>query len=557
MGRYRENSNWGAQNLVEFVRAVRTAVAAAVGAVRYDSAQGLTEEQQAQARSNICAAKDVEATASSKGLMSAEDKARFDGLPPVASTGSYNDLYDKPSIPAPYVLPAATASSLGGVIVGSGLDVDGGTVSVGSEYVTSGAASAIAGGVAEGLLSSGGYVTSGGASAIVSSYVDAGGYVTSSSVSDVVDSAVSAGGYVTSSGVADVVSEQISSGGYATSAWVTSQGYATSAYVSGATVANASALGGVDASDYVTRTTSQTITGSKTFASGITVSGGVIVSDGNISVECVSAAATVFVDNGYTDSRAHKVALYANTAGNGGVYDTTYSRWLIYNTSAGKTIVPASALFQSDATVSGGLTVSGGITGTATNATSLGGSAASVYAKAADYIPKSGGTASGTLTVAAPGVIVGFIASNTSSLRKIDMRAQNNGNAGIWDTDNGHWMIHANSGGKTAVCYSGATTDLVIEDIGGNAKTVRFPGGMQICYGSGSATTSSGCPISFGSAFAETPTIMAIARPASKPTVTHACHIVSGSTTGGTVWMIDGSTIRGGNIYWMAVGKWK
>ena len=146
MGRYKENSNWGAQNLVDFVKAVRTAVAAAVGAVRFDSAQGLTDEQQAQGRSNICAAKDVEATVTSKGLMTAGDKAKLDGLPPVASTGSYNDLYDKPDIPASYVLPAATLSSLGGVIVGSGIAVDGGgTISVGSEYVTSAVASSIAG----------------------------------------------------------------------------------------------------------------------------------------------------------------------------------------------------------------------------------------------------------------------------------------------------------------------------------------------------------------------------------------------------------------------------
>lgn len=48
-------------------------------------------------------------------------------LAPVATTGSYNSLTDKPNISGEYVLPAATTTALGGVIVatGSGLAVDG------------------------------------------------------------------------------------------------------------------------------------------------------------------------------------------------------------------------------------------------------------------------------------------------------------------------------------------------------------------------------------------------------------------------------------------------
>lgn len=41
----------------------------------------------------------------------------------VATSGSYNDLTNKPSIPSAYTLPTASASVLGGVKVGSGLNV--------------------------------------------------------------------------------------------------------------------------------------------------------------------------------------------------------------------------------------------------------------------------------------------------------------------------------------------------------------------------------------------------------------------------------------------------
>jgi hypothetical protein len=52
------------------------------------------------------------------------------GLATVATTGSYNDLSNKPTIPAAYTLPNATTTTLGGVIVGTGLGVSSGTVSV-------------------------------------------------------------------------------------------------------------------------------------------------------------------------------------------------------------------------------------------------------------------------------------------------------------------------------------------------------------------------------------------------------------------------------------------
>ena len=53
-----------------------------------------------------------------------------EGLAPVALTGSYNNLSDKPTIPDPYTLPEASDTVLGGVKVGSGLTMEeGGTLS--------------------------------------------------------------------------------------------------------------------------------------------------------------------------------------------------------------------------------------------------------------------------------------------------------------------------------------------------------------------------------------------------------------------------------------------
>ena len=52
------------------------------------------------------------------------------GLATVATSGSYADLSDKPTIPAAYSLPDATASVKGGVKVGSNITVSSGTISL-------------------------------------------------------------------------------------------------------------------------------------------------------------------------------------------------------------------------------------------------------------------------------------------------------------------------------------------------------------------------------------------------------------------------------------------
>ena len=51
-------------------------------------------------------------------------KANTSSLSPVATSGNYNDLTNKPTIPSSFALPVATASVLGGVKVGANLSID-------------------------------------------------------------------------------------------------------------------------------------------------------------------------------------------------------------------------------------------------------------------------------------------------------------------------------------------------------------------------------------------------------------------------------------------------
>lgn len=55
--------------------------------------------------------------------------AKSADLSTVATSGSYEDLTNKPTIPAAYELPTASATTLGGVKVGSGLDITNGVLS--------------------------------------------------------------------------------------------------------------------------------------------------------------------------------------------------------------------------------------------------------------------------------------------------------------------------------------------------------------------------------------------------------------------------------------------
>ena len=51
-------------------------------------------------------------------------KANISDLSSVATSGNYNDLINKPTIPNEYVLPIASTTTLGGIKVGSGLSID-------------------------------------------------------------------------------------------------------------------------------------------------------------------------------------------------------------------------------------------------------------------------------------------------------------------------------------------------------------------------------------------------------------------------------------------------
>ena len=59
------------------------------------------------------------------------------GLASVATSGSYSDLSNKPTIPSAYTLPNATSSTLGGVKIGSNISVSSGTISITKSNVTS------------------------------------------------------------------------------------------------------------------------------------------------------------------------------------------------------------------------------------------------------------------------------------------------------------------------------------------------------------------------------------------------------------------------------------
>ena len=58
-------------------------------------------------------------------------------LATVATSGSYNDLSDKPIIPSAYTLPTASSTVMGGVKIGSNISVTSGTISITKSNVTS------------------------------------------------------------------------------------------------------------------------------------------------------------------------------------------------------------------------------------------------------------------------------------------------------------------------------------------------------------------------------------------------------------------------------------
>lgn len=70
-----------------------------------------------------------------KGMLA--DKLGKADVATVATSGSYNDLKDKPDIPSAYTLPTASSNTLGGVKIGSNINVTDGTISLTKSNVTS------------------------------------------------------------------------------------------------------------------------------------------------------------------------------------------------------------------------------------------------------------------------------------------------------------------------------------------------------------------------------------------------------------------------------------
>lgn len=64
-------------------------------------------------------------------------KVSVSELATVATSGSYNDLTNKPTIPSAYTLPYATSSILGGVKIGNNISVSNGTISLSQTNIIS------------------------------------------------------------------------------------------------------------------------------------------------------------------------------------------------------------------------------------------------------------------------------------------------------------------------------------------------------------------------------------------------------------------------------------
>lgn len=93
------------------------------------------------------AAKSINITAASVGAAASthtHTASQVSGLSTVATSGSYNDLSNKPTIPSQYVLPTASATVLGGVKVGSGLGISSGVLSLATHTHTASQVSGLA-----------------------------------------------------------------------------------------------------------------------------------------------------------------------------------------------------------------------------------------------------------------------------------------------------------------------------------------------------------------------------------------------------------------------------
>lgn len=87
---------------------------------------GGTTEGTNQFTYDVTVKKSINITPSSIGAAASSHThtaSQVSGLSRVATSGSYNDLTNKPTIPSAYTLPKATTSTLGGIKVGDGLEI--------------------------------------------------------------------------------------------------------------------------------------------------------------------------------------------------------------------------------------------------------------------------------------------------------------------------------------------------------------------------------------------------------------------------------------------------
>jgi hypothetical protein len=99
------------------VKSVKTYVDAQVAGANIADADANT-------KGKIQLAGDLAGTAAAPTVPGLALKANTSSLSTVATSGSYNDLSNKPTIPSAYTLPTASASVLGGVKVGANLSID-------------------------------------------------------------------------------------------------------------------------------------------------------------------------------------------------------------------------------------------------------------------------------------------------------------------------------------------------------------------------------------------------------------------------------------------------
>lgn len=464
-----DNAQWTAD---EAAKTAASAKRIARQAVRYTS-QSLNAEQQAQARSNIDAAQNVMATTSTGGqvIIGSGISVDSDGVISVSGGGGSG---------GGYVLPAATTSALGGVIVGSGLSITGGgTLSVNASYATSANVSSI--------ISSGGYVTS--------SYV-------SSSLSEKADGSavVYLSGAQTISGDKTFISGATFSG-YGPDNWgVVMDGnvvFSKTATISGSpetrycqlTMNDGSLNFGAYDNTYnkwiwlANRTGTAVFSGTATSAT----SAGTAAKIGSATVG--GETTPIYVSSGTVVSCTY--SLGKSVPSDAVFTDTTYSSGTAAQLSAGTDTTNRVWQPKILSAYIAGATVT-----SATNASSLGGVAAASYALNADVVKLSGNqTVSGAKTFAEDIKVqhtgnVRFITSNTSSTRAIDLRTQDNGNAGIWDTENNRWMIHATNGGITEI-VSGlkVTGDVTATTFSGTATSAVTATTAASCTGNAATAT--------------------------------------------------------------------